>query len=228
MKQPGTEIPRRRGVRILVLVAWLASITLAGHAGMAEEPDFSPALPPVTAAPQSVAARSPESPEPPHADTAVTVIEFVLPLKRAEVTSPFGWRIHPVFGDRRFHKGVDFRAPKGTPVWASADGVVVEARWRGNYGKIVRVRHPAGIETTYSHLSGFARGLHVGKKVRQGQVVGYVGRTGVATGHHLYYEMVIDGKYVDPLSPPPIFAIRLEGHQLTALKGYLRATATFN
>jgi len=224
----GIEIPRRQGATILILAAWLASLALAGGAAHANEPDFSPPLPPVAALPQPLEASVPEAVEPPTADAGMAAIEFVLPLKRAEVTSPFGWRVHPVFGDRRFHKGVDFRAPKGTPVWASADGVVVEAGWRGNYGKIVRVRHEAGVETTYSHLSGFARGLHAGKTVRQGQIVGYVGRTGVATGHHLYYEMVVDGKYVDPLAPPPIIAIRLEGHQLTALKGYLGATATFN
>lgn len=156
------------------------------------------------------------------------VIDFVLPLKRAEVTSPFGWRVHPVFKDRQFHNGVDFRAPKGTPVAASAEGVVIEVGWRGNYGKIIRVRHRADVETTYSHLSGFARGLYAGKKVKQGQVIGYVGRTGVATGHHLYYEMLVDGKHVNPLDPPPVFAVRLDGQQLTALKGYLRHTATLN
>lgn len=156
------------------------------------------------------------------------VIDFVLPLKRAEVTSPFGWRVHPVFKDRRFHNGVDFRAPKGTPVAASAEGVVVDVGWRGNYGKIIRVRHRANVETTYSHLSGFARGLYAGKKVKQGQVIGYVGRTGVATGHHLYYEMLVDGKHVNPLDPPAVFAVRLDGQQLTALKSYLRRTATLN
>ncbi len=157
-----------------------------------------------------------------------TVIDFVLPLKRAELTSPFGWRVHPVFKDRRFHRGVDFRAPKGTPVSASAEGVVVEVGWRGNYGKIIRIRHRADVETTYSHLSGFARGLYAGKKVKQGQVIGYVGRTGVATGHHLYYEMLVDGKHVNPLDPPAVFSVRLDGQQLTALKEYLGRTATLN
>lgn len=157
-----------------------------------------------------------------------TAIDFVLPLKRAELTSPFGWRVHPVFKDRRFHRGVDFRAPKGTPVSASAEGVVVEVGWRGNYGKIVRIRHRADVETTYSHLSGFARGLYAGKKVKQGQVIGYVGRTGVATGHHLYYEMLVDGKHVNPLDPPAVFSVRLDGQQLTALKDYLGRTATLN
>lgn len=156
------------------------------------------------------------------------VIDFVLPLKRAELTSPFGWRVHPVFKDRRFHRGVDFRAPKGTPVSASAEGVVIEVGWRGNYGKIIRIRHRAGVETTYSHLSGFARGLYAGRTVKQSQVIGYVGRTGVATGHHLYYEMLVDGKHVNPLDPPAVFSVRVDGQQLTALKGYLGRTATVN
>jgi len=161
-------------------------------------------------------------------DDSGATIDFVLPLKKAELTSPFGWRVHPVFRDRRFHKGVDFRAPKGTPVSASAEGVVVEVGWRGNYGKIIRIRHSAKVETTYSHLSGFARGLSAGKKIKQGQVIGYVGRTGVATGHHLYYEMLIDGKHVNPLDPPPLISVRLDGQQLSALKGFLSGTATLN
>lgn len=150
-------------------------------------------------------------------------IAFAPPVRGAQITSPFGWRIHPVFGDRRFHKGVDFRAPKGTPVSASADGQIVEVGWRGNYGKYIRVRHTAKIETTYSHLSGYARGLHAGMRVRQGQVIGYVGRTGVATGNHLYYEMLVDGEHVDPLDPPPIFPVHLDGDRLTALKSAIRA-----
>ncbi|MBE0530998.1 MAG: M23 family metallopeptidase [Rhodospirillales bacterium] len=162
------------------------------------------------------------------AGTGEAMIDFVLPLKRAEVTSPFGWRIHPVFKDRRFHKGVDFRAPKGTPVSASAEGVVVDVGWRGNYGRIIRVRHQANVETTYSHLSGFARGLYAGKKVKQGQVIGYVGRTGVATGYHLYYEILVDGKHVNPLDPPAVFNVRFDSHQLSALKDYLGRTATLN
>lgn len=156
-------------------------------------------------------------------DRAIEQITFASPVKGGELTSPFGWRIHPVFGDRRFHKGVDFRAPKGTPVSVSADGVVVEVGWRGNYGKYIRVRHTDAIETTYSHLSGYAAGLRSGKRVRQGQIIGYVGRTGVATGNHLYYEMLINGEHVDPLDPPPLIPAQLDGRKLTAIRSAIRA-----
>ena len=141
-------------------------------------------------------------------------IVFIFPLQKPEISSPFGWRTHPVFGDRRFHKGIDIRAPKGTPVSVSADGVVAEVGRRGNYGKYIRVRHTATVETTYSHLSGYASGLHAGQRVRQGQVIGYVGRTGVATGNHLYYEMLINGRHVDPLHPPSV----IPDQELSSLK----------
>ncbi len=155
-------------------------------------------------------------------DWGIEEITFTPPLKRTEISSPFGWRIHPVFRDRRFHKGVDFRAPKGTPVSTTADGVVVEVGRRGNYGKYIRVRHTALIETTYSHLSGYVPGLRPGLRVRQGQVIGYVGRTGVATGHHLYYEMLVNGQHVDPLDPPSLIPARPDGRKLVALKSLIQ------
>jgi len=85
------------------------------------------------------------------------------------------------------------------------------------------VRHNATVETTYSHLSGYAPGLRAGKRIRQGQVIGYVGRTGVATGNHLYYEMLINGEHVDPLDPPPLIPDQFNGRKVTALKSSIRA-----
>ncbi|MGE4526858.1 MAG: M23 family metallopeptidase [Rhodospirillaceae bacterium] len=122
------------------------------------------------------------------------------PVPGGHLTSPWGWRIHPVLKRPQFHKGVDFSAPAGTPVLATADGTVEFTGRRGNYGRLIRLAHGGGIETLYAHLQGFAAGLKRGAHVRQGQVIGYVGRSGLATGNHLYYEVYAGGRQVDPLS----------------------------
>lgn len=121
-------------------------------------------------------------------------------LTKSRMTSGFGWRIHPVLKDKRFHKGVDFAAPKGTPVYATEDGIVGQAGWRGNYGKLVTVKHSDHVETFYAHLSGFAPGIRPGVGVKKGDVIGYVGMTGLATGNHLYYEVVVNNEHIDPLA----------------------------
>jgi murein DD-endopeptidase MepM/ murein hydrolase activator NlpD len=122
------------------------------------------------------------------------------PLPRSRVTSPFGSRrMHPILHRILPHLGVDLAAPAGTPVRVSADGVVVAAEYRGGYGNLVEVRHPNGFTTRYAHLSGFRSGLARGEWVSQGQVIGYVGMTGLATGPHLHYEVRRDGRPVDPM-----------------------------
>jgi murein DD-endopeptidase MepM/ murein hydrolase activator NlpD len=123
------------------------------------------------------------------------------PLPGARISSPFGWRVHPVFHKLRFHKGVDYEAAEGTPVRAAADGIVEEADDHGNYGNYIRIVHSSRIATAYAHLEDFAPGLEPGDKVKRGQVIGYVGTTGVATGPHLYYEVLVDDRQVDPESP---------------------------
>lgn len=119
---------------------------------------------------------------------------------KARMTSGFGWRTHPVLKDKRFHRGVDYAAPKGTPVYATEDGIVGRAGWRGNYGKLVTIKHSDHVETFYAHLSGFAPGIRPGAGVKKGDVIGYVGMTGLATGNHLYYEVVVNNEHVDPLA----------------------------
>ncbi|MBX3487874.1 M23 family metallopeptidase [Parvibaculum sp.] len=119
---------------------------------------------------------------------------------KARMTSGYGWRVHPVLKDKRLHRGVDWAAPKGTPVYAAEDGIVTMAGWRGNYGKLVTIKHAANVETFYAHLSGFAPGVRAGAGVKKGDVIGYVGKTGLATGNHLYYEVAIDNERVDPLA----------------------------
>jgi murein DD-endopeptidase MepM/ murein hydrolase activator NlpD len=152
----------------------------------------------------------------------IELIDLEDPVAGAKVTSPYGWRIHPVLGDRRFHKGVDFGAAAGTPVVAAADGVVEEIGWRGNYGEYLRIRHDGHLQTSYAHLSRFAPGLHRGARVRRGQVIAFVGRTGLATGPHLYFEVLVDRARVDPLALPPAVPIRLSGRELVRFREQLQ------
>ena len=121
------------------------------------------------------------------------------PVADGNLTSSFGGRNHPILGYTKMHTGVDWGAPMGTPIFASGNGVVEQAGWEGGYGKYIRIRHANGYQTAYGHMSGFARGMEPGKKVRQGQVIGYVGSTGLSTGAHLHYEILINGRFVDPL-----------------------------
>ena len=125
------------------------------------------------------------------------------PLHFSRVTSFFGRRYHPILRIVREHFGVDYGAPTGTPVEAVADGRVVSAGWSGGYGRLVVLGHAEGYETRYGHLSGFGKGIIAGAPVRQGQVVGYVGMTGLATGPHLHYEVRKFGTPVNPLKLNP-------------------------
>jgi murein DD-endopeptidase MepM/ murein hydrolase activator NlpD len=156
----------------------------------------------------------------------VALIDLGRPLQiDARITSPFGWRIHPVFGDRRFHEGVDFGAPTGTPVVAACDGVIEDIGWRGNYGDYIRLRHDGHVATAYAHLSSFARGLRRGSPVKRGDVIAYVGRSGVATGPHLYYEVLVDGKQIDPMKTPPAVPVSLTGTQLAEFRKFVETAA---
>lgn len=121
------------------------------------------------------------------------------PVEFSRVSSGFGGRFHPIFKNWRAHTGVDFAAPRGTRVIAAADGTIVSAGGRGGYGNAVEIRHGGSITTLYAHLSGFARGIRAGSRVRQGEPIGYVGATGFATGPHLHYEFKIGGMHQDPL-----------------------------
>jgi murein DD-endopeptidase MepM/ murein hydrolase activator NlpD len=121
------------------------------------------------------------------------------PVEFTRVSSRFGRRFHPIFKNWRAHTGVDFAAPQGTRVLAAADGEVAFAGVRGGYGNAIVLRHGGTITTLYGHLSRFAKGIHAGVRVKQGEVIGYVGHTGWATGPHLHYEFRIAGIYQDPL-----------------------------
>jgi len=115
-------------------------------------------------------------------------------------TSPFGWRTHPLLHIKEFHSGVDWAAPVGTPIFAAGNGTIEEIGPKGGYGKYVRIRHADGYETAYGHMTAFARGLDVGSRVRQGQVIGFVGSTGLSTGSHVHFEIHINDRFVDPMT----------------------------
>lgn len=126
-------------------------------------------------------------------------IDLRNPVVHTRISSGWGWRTQPVLGWHEFHKGIDYAAPIGTPVRAAMSGVVDLARWHGNYGRLVEVRHPDHLATRYGHLSRFAKGVTRGTHVRRGQVIGYVGTTGLSTGPHLYFELWRHGRRIDPL-----------------------------
>ena len=121
------------------------------------------------------------------------------PVPNAQMTSGFGLRFHPILGYSRPHTGVDWAAPIGTPILAAGSGTVLKAERSSSYGNHVEIQHANGYITTYSHMTGFARGIADGVRVRQGQVVGYLGQTGLATGPHLHYEVIVNGHFVDPM-----------------------------
>jgi murein DD-endopeptidase MepM/ murein hydrolase activator NlpD len=121
------------------------------------------------------------------------------PVNNAIMRSGFGSRRHPILGYVKMHTGVDWATPYGTPIFASGNGVVEVAGWEGGYGKYVKLKHNNGYETAYGHMSAFAKGLEPGKRVRQGQVIGFVGSTGQSTGAHVHYEILVNGRFVDPM-----------------------------
>jgi murein DD-endopeptidase MepM/ murein hydrolase activator NlpD len=122
------------------------------------------------------------------------------PIAEGEMTSPFGMRYHPILHFYRMHTGVDWGAPIGTPIFAAGNGVIIKAGWDAGYGRRVEIQHANGYVTTYNHMSGFARGTVEGAHVTQGQVIGYLGDSGLATGPHLHYEVIINGNFVDPMA----------------------------
>ena len=121
------------------------------------------------------------------------------PVNNAIMRSGFGGRRHPILGYVKMHTGVDWATAYGTPIFASGNGVIEKVGWEGGYGKYVRLKHNNGYETAYGHMSAFAKGMEVGKRVRQGQVIGFVGSTGMSTGAHVHYEILVNGRFVDPM-----------------------------
>ena len=120
------------------------------------------------------------------------------PLDGARLSSSFGMRKHPISGFNKMHKGVDFAAPTGTPIFAAGNGIVEYVGRNGGYGKYIRIRHDSTYKTAYAHLNGYKKGISSGVRVKQGDVIGYVGSTGKSTGPHLHYEIIVNGKQINP------------------------------
>ena len=119
------------------------------------------------------------------------------PINGARLSSPFGNRKHPILGYNKKHNGTDFAARSGTPIMASGSGTVTAAKWCGGGGNCVKIKHNSTYETVYAHMKNFAKGIRSGKKVRQGDIIGYVGSTGMSTGPHLHYEVIVNGKKIN-------------------------------
>jgi len=119
------------------------------------------------------------------------------PINGARLSSSFGNRKHPILGYTKLHTGTDFAAPSGTPIMASGAGKIIRARWCGGGGNCVKIKHNSIYETVYAHMKNFARGIKEGKRVSQGQIIGYVGSTGMSTGPHLHYEVIVNGRKVN-------------------------------
>ena len=119
------------------------------------------------------------------------------PINGARLSSSFGMRKHPILGYNKMHKGTDFAAPSGTPIMASGAGKVTRARWCGGGGNCVKIKHNSTYQTVYAHMKSFAKGIKEGRRVKQGQIIGYVGSTGLSTGPHLHYEVIVNGKKVN-------------------------------
>jgi murein DD-endopeptidase MepM/ murein hydrolase activator NlpD len=138
------------------------------------------------------------------------------PLGQGRFSSSFGMRRHPILGRYKLHSGVDWAAPRGTPIMAAGNGVVQKIGTRSGYGKSITLSHANGYETTYNHMTGYAKGVDKGDRVRQGQVIGYVGSTGLSTGSHLHFEVLVNDRFVDPMKIRLPRGRELQGAELAA------------
>jgi len=140
------------------------------------------------------------------------------PLDGARISSNFGMRKHPISGFNKMHKGVDFAAPTGTPIYAGGNGTIEYVGRNGGYGKYIRIRHNNGYKTAYAHLSNYKKGISKGVRVNQGEVIGYVGSTGNSTGPHLHYEIIYQNKQINPLKLKLPSGKILQGKELEKFK----------
>lgn len=140
------------------------------------------------------------------------------PLNGGKFRSGFGMRRHPIHKYTKMHRGVDWSAPRGTPIMAAGNGVIEKAGWSSGYGRRIELRHTNGYTTTYNHMTGFAKGMREGVRVSQGQIIGYVGSTGLSTGPHLHYEVLVNGRYMDPMRIKLPKGRTLDGEMRTAFE----------
>ena len=140
------------------------------------------------------------------------------PIAGARLSSSFGQRKHPVSGFNAMHKGVDFAAPLGTPIIAAGSGVILESGWKGSFGRYIRIKHNATYDTAYAHMKSIAPQIRVGKYVKQGEVIGFVGSTGRSTGAHLHYEILVNNRQVNPMTVRLPTGKRIDNQHLEAFK----------
>jgi murein DD-endopeptidase MepM/ murein hydrolase activator NlpD len=145
------------------------------------------------------------------------------PIDGARLSSGFGYRRHPVLGYSKMHQGTDFAAPTGTPIYAAGSGQIERIGWAGGYGNSITLRHNKEYATLYGHMSGFAPGMSLGKRVKQGDIIGFVGTTGLSTGPHLHYEVHLMNKPIDPLSLKLPSRQRLQGKELARYLDYVKS-----
>ena len=140
------------------------------------------------------------------------------PINGAKLTSRYGKRKHPVLGYTKLHRGIDFAAPAGTPIFAAGDGIVEKAGWNGSYGRYIRIRHTGTYKTAYAHLSGIHKRIKIGSRISQGKIIGYVGSSGRSTGAHLHYEVLRNDKQVNPMNIKLPAGKNLKEKNLSAFK----------
>lgn len=146
------------------------------------------------------------------------LLQTPLDASKMRITSGFGMRLHPIKGYNKYHKGVDLAAATGTAIKAAGDGVIVRLGYYGEYGNFIKIRHSNGYETAYAHMSKYAKGLSVGSRVSQNQVIGYVGTTGSSTGPHLHFEVIYKGKNINPMGVRKTQSVQLVGKELEKFK----------
>ncbi len=214
--QAGAVLPQPQGFRRIVTRgpdgAELRVITLGSPASTLAGVPPLPRPRPVRAGELEIAAleRGPASPGVTRLRPGMRLLRW--PLRGFSVSSGYGPRRHPILGGTRRHAGVDLPAPRGTPVRAAADGMVRYFGRNGSYGRFIRLDHGFGLETAYGHLRRYALGLRRNARVRRGEVIGYVGSSGLSTGPHLHYEVRINGRAIDPLAVMPTVARRVHSH----------------
>ncbi len=140
------------------------------------------------------------------------------PIASGIMRSGFGARRHPILGYTKMHTGVDWAAPMGTGIYASGSGTIDKVGWESGYGKYIRIKHANGYETAYGHMTAYARGMEPGKRVRQGQLIGFVGSSGLSTGAHVHYEILVNGRFVDPMRIRPPRGRALDGPMLATFE----------
>jgi murein DD-endopeptidase MepM/ murein hydrolase activator NlpD len=141
-----------------------------------------------------------------------------MPLPDGQLRSGFGYRRHPILGYSKMHTGTDWANKVGTPIFAAGNGTIIKSGWASGYGNHIEIEHLNGYITTYSHMSAYGRGTDVGARVRQGQVIGYLGSTGLSTGPHLHYEVIVNDNFVDPMAIKLPRGRELDGRQLAEFK----------